>query len=204
MFFDDDPLAGPPETVTKLGDLNTGDAYMKTYKKLIKKPNQVLLPICVYIDGAVTGQFSDLPVTPVKIALGIHKRQTRDKSYAWREIGFVPVVRKDPARGKKIFEATGHLDTLDLDRLDGEGDTSDEDVDERDANEQLNDEEEAVKAQDFHTILSTILKSLVEVQETGIIWDYCYKGKEYKNLEFVIFVIFVKCDTEEADVLCGK
>ena len=74
FFFNDDPLAPPPETVTKLGDLNTGDAYLKTYKKLIRKPNQVLLPICLYIDGAVTGQFSDLPVTPVKIALGIHKR----------------------------------------------------------------------------------------------------------------------------------
>ncbi len=205
LFFDDDPLAPPPEKVTKLGDLNTGDAYLKTYKKLIKKPNQVLLPICVYIDGAVTGQFSDLPVTPVKIALGIHKRKTRDKSYAWREIGFVPVVRKDPARGKKIFEATGHLDTLDLDRLDGEGDTSDEDeVGEREANEGLDDEEEAVKAQDFHTILSAILESLVELQETGMVWDFVYKGKVYNALEFIIFVIFVKCDTEEADVLCGK
>ena len=54
FFFHDDPLAPPPETVTKLGDLNTGDAYLKTYKKLIRKPNQVLLPTCVYIDGAVT------------------------------------------------------------------------------------------------------------------------------------------------------
>ena len=60
LFLNDNPLAPPPETVTKLGDLNTEDAYLKTYKKLIRKPNQVLLPICVYIDGAVTGQFSDL------------------------------------------------------------------------------------------------------------------------------------------------
>jgi hypothetical protein len=26
----------------------------------------------------------------------------------------------------------------------------------------------------------------------------------YRNIEFVIFVAFVKCDTEEADMLCGK
>ncbi len=215
LFFDDDPLAPPPEKVTKLGNLNTGEAYLKTYKKLIKKPNQVLLPICVYIDGAVTGQFSDLPVTPVKIALGIHKRETRDKSYAWREIGFVPVVRKDPSRGKKIFEQTGHLDTLDLDRLDGEGDTSSEsdsedeekeanDDEEREANEGEEEGDDAVKAQDFHTILSEILKTFVALQATGFIWDFVYKGKVYNALEFIIFVIFVKCDTEEGDLLCGK
>ena len=214
LFFDDDPLARPPKKVTKLGDLNTGDAYLKTHAALIKKPNQVLLPICVYIDGAITGQFSDLPATPVKIALGIHKRETRDKSYAWREIGFVPVVRKDPSRGKKIFEETGHLDTFDLDRLDGEGDTSSEsdsedeerqatDDAEREANED-NEEREAVKAQDFHTILSSILESFVELQETGFVWDFVYKGKVYEALEFIIFVIFVKCDTEEGDLLCGK
>ena len=53
-----------------------------------------------------------------------------------------------------------------------EGDKSEEDEDERDANEEPNEEEEAVKAQVFHTILSVILKSLVEVIETGIIFDY--------------------------------
>ena len=30
------------------------------------------------------------------------------------------------------------------------------------------------------------------------------QGKLYKNIEFVPFVVFVKCDTEEADMLCGK
>ena len=80
------------------------------------------------------------------------------------EIGFVPVVRKDPSRGKKIFEETGHLDTFDLDRLDGEGDTSSEsdsedeerqatDDAEREANED-NDEREAVKAKKIVILLN--------------------------------------------------
>ena len=30
------------------------------------------------------------------------------------------------------------------------------------------------------------------------------QGKLYQNIEFVPFVVFVKCDTEEADMLCGK
>ena len=59
-------------------DLNTGEAYLKTYKEMITKKGQALLMIPMYIDGATTGQFSDLPVTALKIGLGIHKRESRD------------------------------------------------------------------------------------------------------------------------------
>ena len=84
--------------------------------------------------------------------------------------------------------------------LDGEGvgnENQDEETDEDET-------DRAVKAQDFHTILSAILESFVQLQETGFIWDLVHKGKIYKGIEFVIFVPFVKCDTEEADLLCGK
>ena len=85
-------------------------------------------------------------MTPVKIALGIHKRETRDKSYAWREVGFIPTERNDPARGKKIFEAKGHLDTLNLDRLDGERDSSSGNEDtEQEPSEDKEEGEPAVK-----------------------------------------------------------
>ena len=60
LFYDQDPFAKPPEKLMYLGDLNTGDAYLRTYEKMITKENQVLLPVPLYIDGAVTGQFSDL------------------------------------------------------------------------------------------------------------------------------------------------
>ena len=62
----------------------------------------------------------------------------------------------------------------------------------------------AIPAQDFHTMLAVILESFVELQRTGMVWDLVYNGRMYKNVEFVIFVPFVKCDTEEADLLCGK
>ena len=47
--------------------------------------------------------------------------------------------------------------------MDDESDTDSEDGD------------GAVKAQDFHTILEEILKSFVELQETGFMWDLVYK-----------------------------
>ena len=202
LFFQDDPLAPPPEQVTHLADLNTGDAYLKSHEKMITHPRQCLLAVPIYIDGANTGQFNDLPVTAVKIALGIHRRETRDKYYAWRELGFVPVVRKDPARGKKIFQDTGHLESGDVIVLEGEGESMPKEEEESD-DENL-EEEDAVKAQDFHTMLSVILESFVELQRTGFIWDLVYKGKLYRGIEFVIFVPFVKCDSEEGDLLCGK
>ena len=201
LFFGDDPLAPPPENATYLADLNTGDAYLKSYEKLITHERQVLLPVPIYIDGAVTGQFTDLPVTAVKLSLGIHNREARDRQYAWRELGFIPVVRKDPARGKKIFQESGHLDSQDVMVLEGEGDANPE---ASDSDQEDDDVDGAVKAQDFHTMLKVILESFVELQRTGFVWDLKYKGKVYKDIEFVLFVPFVKCDTEEADVLCGK
>ena len=202
LFFHDNPLAHPPEQITYLEDLNTGDAYLKSHERMITHKHQCLLAVPIYIDGANTGQFNDLPVTAVKISLGIHKRETRDRDYAWRELGFVPVVRKDPARGKKIFLETGHLESQDVIVLEGEGDATlpkEEDYEQQD-----DEEEDAVKAQDFHTMLSVILESFVELQRTGFIWDLVYKGKLYRGVEFVIFVPFVKCDSEEGDLLCGK
>ena len=206
LFFDNDPLAAPPEHIIHLEDLNTGDAYLKTFDEMIKEKGEVLLPVPMYIDGAVTGQFSDLPLTPVKLALGIHKRETRDKDYAWRELGWIPQIRKQMARGKKIFKESGHLEARNLKVVDGEGDA--EEVQDPEAREERRkddeDEENEVAAQDFHTMLRVTLKSFVELQRTGFVWDLVYKGKLYKNIRFKIFVPFVKCDTEEADMLCGK
>ena len=81
-FIDDNPFSPPPNKFTTIGNLNTGRAYRKTYKKLITDPaRQVLLPVIFYIDGATTGQFVDLPITAVQISLGIFTRKARDKPH---------------------------------------------------------------------------------------------------------------------------
>ena len=203
LFFDNNPLAAPPENVDLLNDLNTGDAYLKSYNKWITKPNQVALPIVFYIDGAVTGQFSSLPVTPLKIGLGIHNHQAREKEWAWRELAWIPQVRKEAARGKKLFKESNHMEADDIEVLDGEGDhaevgsSEDTDSDDEDA-------DPSVKAQDFHSMLQFALQSVVKLQESGFIWDLHAYGKKYQGLEFVPFVMYVKCDTEEGDLNCGK
>ena len=205
LFFNDNPLAPPPHPVIVLEDLNTGDAFLKSHERMIKEKGEVLLPVIMYIDGAVTGQFSDLPITALKLALGIHNREARDREYTWRELGWVPQVRKQRARGKKLFQESNHLEAQDMVLVDGEGEAADnEDPEAADEETEDADEDGTVKAQDFYVMLATILKSFVDLQRTGFVWDLVYKGKLYRNIKFVLFVPFVKCDTEEADTLCGK
>ena len=192
LFFDNNPLQPPPDNITEIQDLNTGRAYTATYEKLIKDSSkQILLPVIFYIDAATTGQFVELPVTALKITLGIFNRKARDKNHLWRVLGYVPQVSPRVSRGKRIIADSNHAESrLELeDLLDNEGD---------EINKAL------PKAQDFHTILSAILESYIDLQNTGFVWDLAYKGHMYKNMQFVLFTPFVKVDSDEADKLCGK
>ena len=92
-----------------MDELNTGTAYRDTYAKLITKERQILVPIPLYIDGAVTGQFDNLQVTALKMSIGILNRKARDKEYAWRSLGFVPNYNKEEAKGKMMFRQSGHV-----------------------------------------------------------------------------------------------
>jgi hypothetical protein len=190
-FHDNNPFAAPPPYFKgNVGDLHTGMAYALAHGKYITKPNQVLLPITMYIDGAVTGQFANLPITALKMSLGIHNRKFRDKEYAWRTLGMVAQVSKAKSRGKRLYRNSGHVDSqnMDLDGQEGQDDAT----------------KEVCKAQDYHAMLECILESYLEVQTNGFIWDLRYRGETYKDVEFVPFLMFIKCDTDEADVLCGS
>ena len=194
LFFDNDPFCPPPDDLDYIGDLNTGRSYKETYKALIKNPSkEVLLPIVLYADGAVTGQFSALSVTAVQFTLGIFTRVARDKEHMWRTLGYIPSYSKVVSRGKGFFKQTGHADApmaYQNTYLENEGDVL-EDVTQ-------------VPAQDLHAMLDVILKGFIELQNGGFYWDLQYNGILYKNVKFVPFVIFFKADTEEAEKLCGS
>ena len=192
LFFGNDPLQPPPDTLNYVGDLNTGRAYTETYKRLITKPGkQVLLPVIFYIDGANTGQFSDLPITALKFTLGIFNRKARDRDFMWKTLGYVPSIAKFKSRGRRLLIDSGHVDSVMAhpDALDGEGE---------------NEENSANKAQDLHTMLDVLWESFVELQKTGFVWDLHYRNKVYKGIEFVLFVPFLKVDGDEGDKLSGK
>jgi hypothetical protein len=192
LYFEDDPFAPPPDDYPYLDELNSGDAYRKTYAKLIThNQRQILVPIPLYIDGAVTGQFDNLQVTALKMSIGILNGKARDKEYAWRSLGFVPNYSKEDAKGKMMFKESGHVGYKEIYGDENKGE------EERHPN--------ALKvhpATDYHTILGVLLESLKKLIVDGMVVNIKYKGKLYKDCELVFFVPFVKCDGDEGDKLC--
>ena len=212
LHFNDDPFAPPPPDLDYIGDVNTGLAYKAAYKELITKPGQqILVPIIWYIDGCVTGQFDKCNVEALKFSLGILTNQARDKPFAWETAGYVPNYSKSDSRGKKLLQITNHaaahlLPVDDDEGMDEEADTESEgsggEYDpESGITEKMNYTDS--KAQDWHRVLSALLNSYRKMAKEGFRWDYKYRGKLYKDVELVFFTMFVKCDGDEADKLCG-
>ena len=224
QHFDDNPLAPPPDSLDYVGDTITGRAYLKTYQKLITNPEkQMLVPIQMYIDGAISGQFGKLPVEALKFTLGIFTEKARSKRYAWRTLGYVPNYHKAGSRGKKLFAETGHLSVMNLlvDDEEGEEEANDEHIDwDEDGEDEdsvegakkpsvinpdkVEYDDDAHEGQDWHHILAHLLVTYRKLEQEGMLWHYKYKGKIHKDIELVFFLHFVKCDGDEADKLCGK
>ena len=124
--------------------------------------------------------------------------------------GFVPNYGKADSRGKKILQESNHcaagylfMPSDDEGQYGSDGD-SDADTEAPLLYDPENDYElKTHKAQDLHTILAVLLRSYRQLEDQGMIWDYKYRGKLYKNLELVFFVAFIKCDGDEADKLTG-
>lgn len=192
-FYDNNPLADPPENVDYIGDLNTGYAFVSGHRKYKTNPKQVPIGIQWYIDGAVTGQFENLQIVALKMTLSCFTKKYRMKEHAWRTLGYVVHYSKAKSRGRKIFVESLHMDAEvmhhQMDREEG----------------RISDKDRADEhAQDFHEQLKTILSNFLEVQDRGILWDLPYRGRLYKDLHIVFFSIMVKCDTDEAELLVGK
>lgn len=202
-FHNDDPLAPPPPDLDYVADANTGQAFHDTYKVLVDgEEGKQLVGVIWYLDAAVTGHFAALPVLILKFSLTIFTRDARKKPYLWANLGYLPQVKRNVGLGKKILIESRHIEAEDLEMFDGEGDDV-EGEDESVASSE-EDKEPPVHAQDFHCMLDVILESYLDVEKTGIKWRHFYRGRRYPPLWYVIFTIYVKVDTDEADVLCGK
>lgn len=192
-LFGNDPFQPPPSAgYNYVEDINTGLSYTETYKRLITDPEkQILLPIVLYIDGAVTGQFANLPITSLDMTFGIFNRKARERPQFWRSLGYVPSVHACKREGLAMLVRSGHVDAAVLGGLAHEI-------------EDNNEEDSACKAQDLHQMLAILLQGVKDLQDKGgFFWDLTYKGKTHRKVWFVPYVAYVKCDTDEADKLCG-
>ena len=143
----------------------------------------------MYLDGANTGQMKNMPITALKFTMGIFTRKYRELDQAWRVLGHVHSVKGNQAKAKKLFRQSKHIDA-DL--------QADEDGPDTNPNKDT-----AGPAKDLHKMLDVILESFRDVQEKGFMWNLRYRGTTYE-VEFVPFMIFMKCDTQEGDMLCGS
>ena len=195
LFHDDNPFQPPPPNLDVVGDINTSQVYCNAYRKYITNPaKQVLLPVIFYIDATATMQFTDLEVTALKFTFGIFNRKARDRPQMWRIMGYVPKVVKEKAHGRRQFLNSGHVESVHL----GLSMAEEEGIEGVDA------EDSEHKAQDLHSILAKILEPYRKMQDCGgFVWDLSYGGKYLQEIEFIPYVHMIKCDTDEADKLCG-
>lgn len=192
-FFGGDPRAPPPKDLDYVADLNTGQAYAETHAKLCTEPGAQLLAIPIYIDGAAVSQFHDMEIVSVKIALGILKREARTKEYNWASLGYVEKVPVNDGKGRALVKEANHLEEQDAISSDDDSDLPDE---------MAGVGEDPV--QDWHAMVSCILEGLVDLIQTGFMWDQAHNGQVTENIQYELFVPFIKCDNKEADTMCGR
>ena len=193
-FYDNDPLAPPPKTTTKVGQLNTGEAYRNAYSEYVDDPSrQMGIGIQWYIDGAVTGQFDNLSVTALRMTLSCFTLDYRKKDHAWAILGFVVNYSAGKSKGRQMFGDTEHDQAVE-ELLNFENFVPNQDGTNK----------KTEKAQDFHCQLEAILESYLPLEANGMLWDLHYRGKLYRNLELVFWTVMVKADTDEAEKHCGK
>ena len=67
--------------------------YQTTHKEFVKdKELDFLLPLILYIDETGTDAFQRYPLEPLMFTFALLRRHAREKSSAWRHMGFVPKV----------------------------------------------------------------------------------------------------------------
>ena len=196
FFFEDNPMAPPPQNPTTVSDLPTGKAYLDTYQALGIDPAEgwQLMAIPLYVDGAAISHFHDQELIQVRMALGFHNRVTRTRKEAWVCIGNIERVSGGGHEGVEIMEQSNHMDVVVHQDSDGSSSSAAEDL------HGVGEE----PLQDLHAMLAVILEEVQDLCKTGFVWDLPYKGKVYKGLKYKVFIPFIKCDNQEADMLCGK
>ena len=58
------------------------------------------------------------------------------------------------------------------------------------------------KAQALHAVLGHMPAGSMKLQKEGPKWDPIFNEWTFDDVQFVFFVSFVRCDTDEADKLC--
>ena len=145
-------------------DLHHGSAFLSAYKKCCKDKRDILLPIIAFIDGTPIDAFGRLKLEVVMISLGIATQSFRNKSDAWRILGYIPSDFSEEEEQDKPI-STKHS---------------------------LTHRQEATKNRmDYHQILQFIFRDIISLEKSdkGILWDI---HKESRDGEITIETVRLK------------
>lgn len=77
-------------SLDKFDGIETSIWYKRTMDRVISdKDKEILVPICLFIDGTVLSLSGSLSLEPVMFSLMIHNRQTRRNHEAWLPLGYI-------------------------------------------------------------------------------------------------------------------
>jgi hypothetical protein len=80
-----------PNDEQVLLEVHSGHWYDSTYENMVQNPeHDWLFPLIFYIDKTGTDAMQRYPLEPLMVTTSVLKREVREKSSAWRHIGFVP------------------------------------------------------------------------------------------------------------------
>jgi hypothetical protein len=90
-------------------DIESSIWYKRTQRSAITNPdNEILVPICLFIDGTVLSLSGSLSLEPVMFSLMLHNRETRKRPEAWLPLGYIHDPSSIP--GKKFRDTTEKLE----------------------------------------------------------------------------------------------
>jgi hypothetical protein len=78
----------------KLGEAHTGQRYRDLHRQLIRKREDLLVPIILYLDGTAIDSKGHIELCPVSFTTSLFTEKVRRNSNAWRVLGYVPDLNR--------------------------------------------------------------------------------------------------------------
>jgi hypothetical protein len=197
-LFDDaeDPFVAPSQTLSHVGDIDTGSCYRKTFDVLIKKHGvDMLLPCIMAVDKTHMDMAGRLQMEPITISHGLLNHSLRRLPIAMRILGYVnhstPPHLSSPSEHDMELNEHANLP---------KGTARVKDPLQRNPNVSW----PTYLLNEAHMQIQFVLEEsgFLRLQKHGFRWNLHYNGNVHPVV-FHPYVPFIIGDTEGHDRLCG-
>ena len=173
-------FAGQPDSTRYYGDIHTGSWFLHAHTKLCGScPEDILCPIILFIDGTPIDAYGNLKLESVMFTLGIFNQETRNKSGAWRLLGYIPDTAQDLVLEENMSsEQVVEDEVISLD---------------------------VQKRRDYHHTLKHIIQGIIDAENSnGILWNYVDSKQQLHCYRLKFALMYVIGDALGNDKLCDR